>query len=78
MSLANDLFNNGCHIPIEEFKDTLVDILHNEYRNYTVDELLLHPHDAIDYCDKVKHHTGCQGLPEQLILRCLMSRRKNP
>ena len=77
-SLAARLRANGCFVPIDKFQDELEDLHSNLYQNWSVDELLLHPDDAKEFCNTIRRQTSFQGLPDDLILRCLISRRKNP
>ena len=77
-SLAARLRANGCSVPIDQFQDELEDLHSNLYQNWSVDELLLHPDDAKEFCNTIRRQTSFQGLPDDLILRCLISRRKNP
>jgi len=46
--------------------------------NWTIDEPLLHPREAIRFCDDIRHRHGWYDMPNDLILRVMMSRRKNP
>jgi hypothetical protein len=39
---------------------------------------VLHPYDAMQFCQAVRRWQTCSGLPDEMILRCLMHRRKNP
>jgi hypothetical protein len=75
-SLAARLQANGCSVPIAQFQDELEDLHSHLYQSWSVDELLLHPDDAKEFCDTIRRQTSFQGLPDDLILRCLISRRK--
>lgn len=44
----------------------------------SLDELLLHPREAIEFCDHVRARFGYFQLPDHVILRSLMTRRKSP
>jgi hypothetical protein len=49
------------------------------YRDgWTVDELLLHPREALNFCDQVRRRYGYFDVPDDIILRSIMQRRKNP
>jgi hypothetical protein len=68
---------------IEMEPDDFVDLLVDDFNSYTrgettIDELLLHPHDAIAFCDAVRKKHGWHNVPDDAILRRVMSRRKNP
>lgn len=77
-SLEERLQSNGCGLPIGEFVDQLVEVLTQNYRTWSVDELVLHPDEAKNFCNVARRESGFQDLPDDLILRCLMNRRKNP
>ena len=77
-SLGDRLAANGCSIPLAHFQDQLATIMAEMYRSWSIDELLLHPSDGLEYCAVVRRQTDCRDLPEDLILRCLLARRKNP
>lgn len=72
------LRENECTMPLDEFQDELENLHARLYQSWSVDELLLHPDDAKEFCNTIRHQTSSQGLPDDLILRCLMNRRKNP
>lgn len=77
MRIATELKKQGCHLPVDQFADRLVEILHNFYRAYTVDRLVQDPDEAKQYCNRVRLQLSCDGLMNTLILRCLMNRRKS-
>ncbi len=72
------LMANGCDMPIEVFQDRIVDIMAEMFRSWSIDELLLHPRDGMEYCSTVRRTTGFHDLPDDLILRILLNRRKSP
>lgn len=39
---------------------------------WTIEELLLHPRDAIRFCDDVRHKHAYFDLPDDIILRSLL------
>jgi hypothetical protein len=45
---------------------------------WTIDELLLHPREAVRFCDEIRHQYGYYDLPDDIILRTILTRRKNP
>lgn len=64
-------------------KDDFVDLLVNEFREafrgaWSIDELVLHPRDALRFCDDLRRKHSYYDLPDDIILRSLMGRRKNP
>ena len=77
--LEEQLGENGCETPIAEFQDILVSVLQEKYPAFSVDSLMQHPSDAVAYCETIRaYQKDFETLPENLILRCLMARRKNP
>ena len=77
-SLESRLQASGGPASLNDFQDELVTLLVNMYPAWSVDELVLHPHDALQFCHAVRQRPSCLGLPDEMILRCLMHRRKNP
>lgn len=76
--LAPRLVANGCDIPLSSFATSLKKTLERDYPTWTIDELLLHPDEAKHYCDIVRREYNVHGLPDDLILRCHLTKRKNP
>ena len=75
--LAFDQFNISD--PAEQVVDRLVDQFNDTYRGQlTIDELLLHPREALLFCDAVRSKNGWFSLPDDMILRPILTRRKNP
>lgn len=76
-SLQARLRANGCAVSLSEFQDELENLHARLYQAWSVDELLLHPDDAKHFCDTIRQLSSFEGLPDDLILRCLLNRRKN-
>lgn len=69
----------GVDLTNDEFDDLMVGDFNDTFRGgMTVDELALHPREAMRFCDEVRHKHGCFYLPDDIILRTIMKRRKNP
>lgn len=69
----------GVDLEKQEFIDQMVEEFHGAYRNgWTIDELLLHPREAMRFCDAVRHRHGYYDAPDDIILRVILQRRKNP
>lgn len=69
----------GVDMPKDEFVDLLVGDFAQTFRDaWTIDELCLHPRDALKFCDDVRHRHGFFDVPDDIILRSIMLRRKNP
>jgi hypothetical protein len=60
------------------FVDALIDLMGQMYPAFTIDELLLRPREAIKFCDVVRHRHGAYDLPDDVILRPMLNRRKHP
>ena len=70
----------GVALTKEEFTDELCRLFELKFADeITIDELLLHPRSAMEFCDDVRHAICWhQGVPDDVLLRALMQRRKNP
>jgi hypothetical protein len=61
----------------EALTDQIVSDFSAAYRGmWTIDELLLHPREAMRFCDEVRHKHGYYDLPDDIILRCILTARK--
>jgi len=61
------------------FTDRMVDFLSGQYRGqWTIDELLLHPREALMFCDDARRMLQAYDVPDDVILRAILQRRKNP
>lgn len=70
---------HGVNMELDEFTDALADEFNTRFRGQmTLDELLLHPREALAFCDDLRRSRGWFYLPDDIILRSLMRRRKNP
>lgn len=69
----------GVEMTREDFADLMVDDFNSTYHGqWTIDELLLHPREAAIFCDDVRRKHKFYDMPDDLILRVIMGRRKNP
>ncbi|MGC1275999.1 MAG: hypothetical protein WBC44_20020 [Planctomycetaceae bacterium] len=69
----------GVDMEKSAFIDALVEDFHGIYRDtWSVDELCLHPREAMAFCDGVRRQRGWFDVPDDIILRSIMQRRKNP
>lgn len=69
----------GADVSRDEFMDQMVDDFNTIYRGaWSIDELLLHPREAASFCDEVRRKHGYFDAPDDIILRSVMNRRKNP
>lgn len=69
----------GISVSKDEFTDQMVNDFADTYRGlWTIDELLLHPREAMRFCDDVRRLHGYFDVPDDIILRVILQRRKNP
>jgi hypothetical protein len=69
----------GVRLSKDDFVDQMVEDFGVLYRGtWTIDELLLHPRDALQFCNEVRHKHGYCNLPDDVILRVILQRRKSP
>lgn len=68
---------------IDLTKDNLIDTLVDEFNTVfkgqlTIDEVCLRPKVAMHFCDSVRQKHRFFDLPDDIMLRCIMNRRKAP
>jgi hypothetical protein len=69
----------GVSLSREELSDQMVNAFNDTYRGgWTIDELLVHPREAVKFCDDVRRKHAYYDLPDDIILRGIMNARKNP
>ncbi len=69
----------GVDMDKESFTDRMADLFSAKYRgHWTIDELLLHPREAADFCDHARRMLIAFDMPDDIILRVILGRRKNP
>lgn len=69
----------GVNLSKVDFTDQMVEDFHETYGNvWTIDELLLHPREAAIFCDQVRRRRRYFDVPDDIILRVILGRRKNP
>jgi len=67
----------GCDLTRESLMDLMVDEFSQHYRDQlTIDELVLRPEEALHFCKSVRRKHGFFDLPDDIILRCIMTARK--
>jgi hypothetical protein len=70
---------HGVDMGKEEFTDLVVgELADYGHGAMSIDELLLRPRAALQFCDTVRMKHGWFDLPDDMILRAIMQRRKNP
>ncbi len=68
----------GVNLSREELTEKIVNEFNGCYRSWTIDELLLHPREAARFCEDTRRKFAYWDLPDDLILRVIITRRKNP
>lgn len=69
----------GIDMELDDFIDQTVGDFNSYVRGQlSVDELLLRPRAALNFCDIVRATHGYFDLPDDIILRSVMRRRKRP
>lgn len=67
----------GLDLTREALMDLMVEDFGVMYRGtWTIDELLLHPREALHFCDEVRRKHQFYDLPDDIILRSVMTMRK--
>lgn len=75
--LSKTLEEYGIDTDPETFVDQLVERFQAMYPAFTIDELLVRPREALRFCDSIRATTGNYDLPDDLLLRPLLNRRKH-
>ena len=69
----------GVDMGSDDFMDLMVEKFSDHTRGQaTLDDLLLNPKEAFNFCESVRSSAGFEDLPDDIILRSVMIRRKNP
>jgi hypothetical protein len=65
---------------VEMDKDQFMDRMVEDFQSFgwqgSLDELLLRPRTALAFCDEVRRRHGWFDLPDDVMLRAIMTRRK--
>jgi len=69
----------GVALDKDDFIDQMCEDFNDAFRGtLTIDELLLHPRDAMRFCDDVRRNRAYYDVPDDIILRAILLRRKRP
>lgn len=69
----------GIDMDRDQMTDKMAEVFNEKFRGqWTVDEMLLHPADALRFCQDVRYALHWYDAPDDILLRTLMTRRKNP
>lgn len=76
--MAQRLSDHGVSGDHDANVDRLIELHRATYPAYSFDELLLRPRVALLFCDRAREMFGEYDLPDDIILRSILNRRKNP
>jgi hypothetical protein len=69
----------GIDLDNEAFADAAVGDFNNFIRGaMSLDEMLLRPRTALHFCDTTRQRHGWYDLPDDILLRTIINRRKSP
>lgn len=69
----------GLELTRDEFMDRVAEAFNETFRGtLSLDELLLRPREATRFCDSIRGNYGWFDVPDDIILRSIMTRRKSP
>jgi transcriptional regulator with XRE-family HTH domain len=74
--LETELKECGCSLDVTGFRERIDELRVLMFPNWTADDLVCHPRDACNYCDKVRSAIGCDKLEDFVILKALLNIRK--
>ena len=76
---AFDPREHGVDLDNRAFTDLMVDEFNTHTRGeVSIDEFLLHPREALRFCDQTRWKHNFLYLPDDIILRSILNRRKRP
>lgn len=76
MKLSEELSAIGYKKDQSNFEELLVTIFHGEFRNWTDEDLLVNPREALRYCALVRQSSRLGDLADAVVLRALTNLRK--
>jgi hypothetical protein len=76
INFQDELRAVGYDLPRDEFYDLVDGLRRVLYPEWTQDELVCHPREAVQFCDAVRGKAKAP-VPDHLILKALMNRRKH-
>jgi hypothetical protein len=76
-TLGDELRSSGWQDSGAAFWDLLTDLRHGFHPDWSVDDLLIHPIDFIQFCYSIRRKTGLGRLDDDLIGRILLAGRKH-
>lgn len=76
MRLSEELSAIGWKEDRNVFEELLVNVFHGEFRNWTDEDLLTNPREALRYCALVRQSSRLSDLADSVVLRALTNLRK--
>lgn len=78
MKLSDELKAAGFPKERDVFEELIVKVFHGEFRNWTDEDLLCTPGEAIRFCGLIRQAARATGhIADSVILRALTNLRKN-
>jgi len=75
--LEDELEQFGCSLTAFAFREHLEKRKMDTSPDWTIDDLICHPKEAMEFAQMVRGELGCPALPDYVILRALMNIRKS-
>jgi transcriptional regulator with XRE-family HTH domain len=75
--LEMELEECGCSLTPAAFRELLEDRKATTSPSWTIDDLVCHPKEAMEFCDLIRSETNCPELTDDLVLRTLMNIRRS-
>lgn len=75
--VSEQLVEMRCTAAVEEFRRVLAEVKREKYPGWTDENLAFTRHQADDYCSEVRRRLAAPKLSRVLILKGLVSLRKN-
>jgi hypothetical protein len=66
----------GVELNLADFKRMMWSEFGSKYAQWTVEDLLVNPREGICFCDHIRKTHGYYELPDNIILKTLLNRRK--
>ena len=77
VKLSKLLTDGGCSMGVTEFRRLVAGCLENMCEGQSIHTVLCHPREALALCEFIKTKSKAATLPHSLILKVLLSIRKN-
>ena len=74
--LSDRLSDCGCSMESREFQNLVRGVYEKTYSDWSDEELMFRPSEALKFCKEVRALVGVKRLPDDLVLRALVTWRK--